>query len=587
MVSYQSHLPAKVISAQKNIQHEPFNTRNTRKITRTSNQLIKHDSNKASKPYESFCNHINCIVAEEQQDAKDERLVKHVRRLMAKVNDDSFEDLILVDALQRLAIDYHFEDMINIILRKRYLQISNTPEVFVHHDLYQVSLTFRMLRHNGFQVSADACFKKFKGNDGNFEDKSNKDDIVGLMALYEASQSRIEGETILDEAERYSCQLLNDMMNYVDDDQAGMIRHTLENPYHKTIALFNIKKSIKYFDGTILQELAELDFSMMQSIRQKESGQISKWWKDLGLGQELTRARDQPLKWYLWSMAALTNPNLSWQRVFLTKTISLIYIMDDIFDVYGTIEELTLFTEAINRWDIKTNEQLPCYMKSPFKAVYDLTNEIANKVHEQHGFNPISFLQNSWVTLCNAFLLEAKWLASGHILKAKEYLENAIVTSGVEVVLVHCFFLLGDGKTQEQACLIKDNHSIISSVAKILRLWDDLGSAQDENQDGKDGSYIMYILKEHEGCSIDVAHEHVINLISDTWKRLNKECLSPNPFSANFIKAANNIARMVPLMYSYGDNGSLPLLDDSVKFMLYNSSDSSCPVNSISYRIEV
>nr|XP_043630944.1 (3S,6E)-nerolidol synthase 1-like [Erigeron canadensis] len=579
--SYQSRLPTiLVISAHKDIQYQPINTKytqvsttsdlrnSTRKITSTtSDQLIKHDS--SNKPYESFfCNHINYInIAEEKQDAKHERLVKQVRRLMAKLvnDDDTFEDLILVDALQRLAIDYHFEDIINIILIKRYRQFNNT-EIFVHHNLYEVSLTFRMLRQNGFHVSADP-FMKFKGNDGNFEDKWNKD-IVGLMALHEASHLRIKGEMILDEAERYSYRLLNDLMNYVDADQAEMIRNTLENPYHKTMPLFDIKKCIKYFDGTILQELAELNFSMMQSIRQKELDQISRWWKDLGLGQELTRARDQPLKWYLWSMAALTDPTLSQQRILLTKTISLIYIMDDIFDVYGTIEELTIFTEAINRWDIKANEQLPYYMKSTFKAVFDITNEIANKVHEQHGFNPISFLQNSWATLCNAFLVEAKWFASGHILNAKEYLENGIVTSGVEVVLVHCFFLLGDGKTREQAGLINDNRDIISSVATILRLWDDLGSAQDESQDGNDGSYIMYIQNEHEGCSVDVAREHVMNLISDTWKRLNKECLSSNPFSATFITAANNIARMVPLMYSYGDNGSLPLLDDNIKFML-------------------
>lgn len=52
----------------------------------------------------------------------------------------------------------------------------------------------------------------------------------------------------------------------------------------------------------------------------------------------------------MWSMAVLTDPTLSEQRVELTKPISLVYIIDDIFDVYGTLDELTLFTEAINRY---------------------------------------------------------------------------------------------------------------------------------------------------------------------------------------------------------------------------------------------
>lgn len=49
-------------------------------------------------------------------------------------------------------------------------------------------------------------------------------------------------------------------------------------------------------------------------------------------------------------MAALTDPSLSEQRVELTKRISFVYLIDDIFYVYGTMEELTLFTEVINRY---------------------------------------------------------------------------------------------------------------------------------------------------------------------------------------------------------------------------------------------
>lgn len=74
------------------------------------------------------------------------------------------------------------------------------------------------------------------------------------------------------------------------------------------------------------------------------------WWKDLGLAKELKLARDQPLKWHMWPIAMLTDPSLSEERIELTKPISLIYIIDDIFDVNGTIDELTLFTEAVNRY---------------------------------------------------------------------------------------------------------------------------------------------------------------------------------------------------------------------------------------------
>ena len=75
----------------------------------------------------------------------------------------------------------------------------------------------------------------------------------------------------------------------------------------------------------------------------------NRWWRDIGLAKELAFARDQPLKWYIWSMTCLTDPILSKERLELTKSISFIYMIDDIFDVYGSLDELVLFTEAVSR----------------------------------------------------------------------------------------------------------------------------------------------------------------------------------------------------------------------------------------------
>ena len=91
---------------------------------------------------------------------------------------------------------------------------------------------------------------------------------------------------------------------------------------------------------------------------------------------------------------------------------------------------------------------------------------------------------------------------------------------------------------------------------------------QDENQDGHDGSYVECYLKEHRGSSVENARQIVAHMISDMWKRLNKECLSPNPFSTSFTKGSLNIARMVPLMYSYDDQQCLPGLEEHMKSLL-------------------
>jgi len=68
---------------------------------------------------------------------------------------------------------------------------------------------------------------------------------------------------------------------------------------------------------------------------------------DLGLAQEIPVARDQVLKWYMWPMAVLQGSSFSRYRIEITKIISLVYVVDDIFVLVCILEELFLFTKAV------------------------------------------------------------------------------------------------------------------------------------------------------------------------------------------------------------------------------------------------
>ncbi|PQP92164.1 hypothetical protein Pyn_15275 [Prunus yedoensis var. nudiflora] len=227
----------------------------------------------------------------------------------------------------------------------------------------------------------------------------------------------------------------------------------------------------------------------------------------------------------------------------------------------------------ISKWDLDATDELPDYMKISFKALYDITNETSDRAYKRHGWKPIESLKKSWAILCKAFLLEAQWFRCGHLPNAEDYLKNGVISTGVPAVLTHAFFILGQGITQ-QAIDIVDNINtpgIISSTATILRLWDDFGSAKDENQNGYDGSYIQCYVNEHEGCSDEDARAYVVQKISDEWKRLNQECFSSNPFSESFTKLALNVARMVPMMYDYNTQHRLPSLEENMKSLLFDS----------------
>ncbi|KAJ7968398.1 Linalool synthase [Quillaja saponaria] len=498
---------------------------------------------------------------------------KVFKDMLSNMGENSFQGLLMIDAMQRLNIDYHFQEEIDEFLQMQHLNFSTSCS-YEHHNIHEVALCFRLLRQQGHYVSTEV-FDRFTDKEGKFNKGLGKD-IEGMMALYEASQLSIAGEDILDEAGHFSNQILKAMLPYLDDGQAIFVKNTIEHPCHKSLPMFTARKFFSELQGmnewiTSLQEVAKVNFNLVQCIHQDEVLQISKWWRDLGLAKDLKFARDQPLKWYVCSMTCLTDPRLSELRIELTKPISLVYLIDDIFDIYGTLDELTLFTEAVNRWEIEATEQLPDYMKTCFKALYQITDEISYKVYQKYGWNPIDSLRKTWTTLCNAFLVEAKWFASGQLPKAEEYLKNGIVTSGVHVALVHIFFLLGQDITKERIHLLDTIPGIISSPATILRLWDDLGSAKDENQEGNDGSYMECYMMENQGCSSTRAREHVMSMISDAWKSLNQHCLIENQLDATFTKACLNVARMVPLLYTYDDQQCLPSLEAHVKSLLYDS----------------
>ena len=76
-----------------------------------------------------------------------------------------------------------------------------------------------------------------------------------------------------------------------------------------------------------------------------------RWWKELDFATKLPFARDRFVEGYFWILGWYFEPQYVRARRILTKTISMTSIIDDIYDAYGTFEELELFTEAIERFD--------------------------------------------------------------------------------------------------------------------------------------------------------------------------------------------------------------------------------------------
>lgn len=65
--------------------------------------------------------------------------------------------------------------------------------------------------------------------------------------------------------------------------------------------------------------------------------------------------RKRPVECYYWALGIFYEPQYAKARIVLTKMLTLLTMFDDIFDSYGTMEEVHLFNQAVQRCVLGTS----------------------------------------------------------------------------------------------------------------------------------------------------------------------------------------------------------------------------------------
>ncbi|KAF7082844.1 hypothetical protein CFC21_086691 [Triticum aestivum] len=488
--------------------------------------------------------------------------LKSVKEMLHQNHKEKRKVMTDIDHLKRLCIDHYFQNEIND-------GMDACLNLVDSDDLLDATLSFRLLREDGYDISADEVLQKFVNENEDFNVDHTKD-IRGLLSLQDISHLNM-GEASLYKANDFSRKHLTSAIKHLDLNLARYVRHSLDHPYHVSLMQYKARHHLSYLQSlptrnTAMEELALADFKLNKLQHQMEMQEVKRWWMGLGLAQEIPATRDQILKWYMFPMTILQGQSFSRYRIEITKIIAIVSIVDDIFDVVATQEELSRFTEAIRTWDLAAAASLPSYMRSCYSSLYTITNDIADMAEREHGLNPIDHLKKDWAMLFDAFLLEAKWLSANHVPSLDDYLSNGVITTGGPLALVHLFSMLGHDPTRDATNLTAGRiPPIISCPSKILRLWDDMGSAKDEAQDGLDGSYKELYLKENPGGD---AKGHMLALIESEWGELNRECFSRRTFPPSMTRISLNLARMVRVLFGYGEGQTLPVLEEYIRMLL-------------------
>ncbi|KAJ1377757.1 Terpenoid cyclases/protein prenyltransferase alpha-alpha toroid [Sesbania bispinosa] len=406
----------------------------------------------------------------------------------------------LIDSIQRLGLYYHFEHEIGEVLQQIHNNYVENGIITLNEDLYSLALLFRLLRQQGYHISPDV-FNKFKDDEGNFS-KNLIANVEGMLSLYEATHLRIHGEDILDEALVFTSSNLKLISTQLSHSLSAKVNNCLKHPLHKNLPrlvarnyIFAYEKNPSHDEDLLL--FAKLDFNKLQKQHQMEVGTISKWWKDLELATNLPFARDNIVEIYFWTLGVYFEPQYSLGRRLLTKMISIISLIDDIYDVYGTLEELQLFTKAIMRF-------------------------------------------------------EAEWFHNNYKPQMEQIMETRQLSSGYCLMTAIAFVGMGCIATENAFHWLTKGPKIIKALTKFCRLMDDIVSNEIDRKRGHGSLGIEWYMKQHSVTKQDAINE-LFKQVMGALKDINEECLDPTQMPKPLITVILNLSRVIDVVYKDED----------------------------------
>ncbi|KAK2630838.1 hypothetical protein QOZ80_UnG0724250 [Eleusine coracana subsp. coracana] len=500
-----------------------------------------------------FLHHSNPADFDEQQAwmlKRTEVLKEEVRSIISRsITPSLHQRLHLIETIERLCLDYLFEEEISIALAE-----ASTADVN-DCDLQTVALWFYLLRKHGYRVSSDV-FVRFRDEEGRFLAHTPMD----LLNLYNAASLRTHGDIVLDEAALFTRKKLETALPSMEGSLAREIKFSLEIPLPRRVSIYDSKDQIlKYENEDIVDEaviqLAKLNSNIMQLHYQRELEIITRWWKDLDIESQFPFARDRIVECFLWMLGVYFEPCYSRGRIILTMVIAIIVLIDDIYDSYGTAEDCKIFTKCMESWDLNAANDLPECMKFALRKIFHSYHIIEDELANAERYRML-YLRNFTLDLVRCFNTEVKMRDDGYVPKSvEEHLQVSLRSGGCH--LLSCASLVGmdDIATKDSFDWISSMPKMVTRLCIILRLLDDLQTYEREQKMTLHvASTIHSYMKEHN-VSIEIAREKVVELKEETWKDFNAEWLNPeNSQPKQILNRIFNLARTMEFFYNKDDN---------------------------------
>ncbi|KAL2466460.1 Alpha-humulene/(-)-(E)-beta-caryophyllene synthase [Abeliophyllum distichum] len=503
---------------------------------------------------EQFINFSFDAELAEKYDKEIEGFKSEVRSMLTAPGKEMVETMNLIETLERLGISYHFADEIEELL-ERFFNL-NTNYEDEAYDLYTVALHFRLFRQHGHRISF-AIFNKFIDDNKKFKE-TIKSDARGLLSLYEASYLRVNEEDILEEALAFTTDNLKSMAPRLSSPLGKQVAHSLVQCIHFGNPRIEARNFISIYQedeskNEMLLRFAKLDYNSLQMLHKKELYEVSRWWKDLDLVSKLPYARDRVVECFFWAMGVYHEPQYSVARIMLTKTIAMTSIIDDTYDAYGVVEELEIFTEAIQRWDINEIDRLPEYIKPFYSALLNLYEQFDEELSKEGRSYAVYYAKEALKELVRTYYVEAKWFIEGYLPPFSEYMSNALITCTYVYHTTTSLLGVKSVTKEEFEWLSKKPKMLVSSLI-ICRLIDDIATYEVEKERGQVATGIESYMKEN-GVTKEVAVDKFFEMATNAWKDINEECFRPSSSPREILMRILNLERIIDVTYKGNEDG--------------------------------
>ncbi|KAG8371181.1 hypothetical protein BUALT_Bualt13G0060300 [Buddleja alternifolia] len=425
-------------------------------------------------------------------------LKEEVRSMITAKDSTPNDKMILIDTLERLGVAYHFEQEIEDQIEQIFK--FHAEDENGEHDLFTTALYFRV-------------FNKFMDEDNKFK-KTLISDINGLLSLYEASYlSRFIGP--------------------------------LKNLKLVTTSMYEKKES----KNELLLKLAKLDFNFLQNLYKEEISHLFKWRKETNIISKLPYMRDRVMECYFWMVGIHFEPEYSFSRTAATKALVRGVVLNDTYGNYATLEELKLFTESLQRWDIKEIDRLPDYMKFAYHFLYSIREECDHEVPKHGKTYGVSYVIEALKILATAYYKKAKWYMGQEMPTFEDHVSNGHRASGAAVVFAGMFMGM-ESASKEAFDWLMSEPKIVEAAGLLTRHMNDISTYDREHEEGVFPTPVDCYMIEN-GVSKQEALDKIFEHAEDQWKTINKEWIA-STVPRHWMKPILNYARIQDATYKGG-----------------------------------